>query len=155
MSSADAPPCGARHALHGVCVLPRSHRSATAKADRTHENATGERWTAGTGRPQKRTTAQIVEALRAHEGNLTAAAKSLGTTRRLLQMRIAREGIGPEVAAMRPAKVPGPVTRARTMAAVDRHAAALEGLLSTLAGCPEQGEARGRIAALLAGPGPS
>lgn len=155
MSTADAPPCGARHALHGVCVLPRSHRSATAKADRTHENATGERWTAGTGRPQKRTTAQIVEALRAHEGNLTAAAKSLGTTRRLLQMRIAREGIGPEVAAMRPAKVPGPVTRARALAAVDRHATALEGLLSTLAGCDEHYQARTRIAVLLAAVVPS
>lgn len=150
MSAADVTPCGARHALHGACVLARSHRSATAKADRTHENAAGERWTAAVGRPQKRTAAQIVEALRAHKGNLTAAAAALGTTRRLLQLRIAREGIGPEVAAMRPARMPGPVTRARSLAAVERHATALEGLLSTLAGCPEQGAARGRIAALLA-----
>lgn len=155
MSAADAPVCGARHAAHGVCVLPRSHRHATAREDRQHANAVGERWTATTGRPQKCTTAQVIAALAAAEGNVTAAAKALGTTRRLLQMRIRKDGLGPAVEAMRPAKLPGPATRARTLAAVDRHATALEGLLSTLAGCDEHYQARTRIAVLLAAVVPS
>lgn len=154
MNATDVTPCGARHALYGACVLPRSHRTA-ARADRQHANATGERWTATTGRPQKCTTAQVVAALAAADGNITAAAKALETTRRLLQMRIRKEGLGPAIEAMRPAKLPGSATRARTMAAVDRHAAALESLVSTLAGCPEHDQARGRIAALLAAVVPS
>lgn len=146
-------PCGARHAVHGACVLLRAHRWAAKPEEQEHQNAAGARWTYASKCPQKVTTAQLLSALAAHHGNAELAAAALEVTGRLVRRRIADEGLGPAVAAMRPPTLPGPKARARVLATVDRHVTALREALAGLAGCPEQGEARGRVAALLAGSG--
>lgn len=104
------------------------------------------------GRPQKVTTVQLLRALAAHDGDTVRAAAALGVTDRLVRRRIADEGLSDIVERTRPPSLPPPWIRRGHLATVDRHVAALREALSALAGCPEQVDARGRVAALLAGP---
>lgn len=101
------------------------------------------------GRPQKVTTAQLLAALAAHHGSAELAAAALGVTGRLVRLRIANEGLGPAVTAMRPPTLPGPKARARVLATVGKHCEALKTLLSGLAGCPELYDARTAVAVVL------